>query len=131
MNSYQLKIRGETSGIRDSMMYILPETLANAFDSQMQEKKRGGAQVCIKQSWLLWHKKNNMRIEWTFSKVPTLFRRWLVSHVIHMILKLYPCYPALFLLGLSSSWVPCWFVTQNTRKWESCTSFLVNSTSFL
>lgn len=57
MNSYQLKIRGETLGIRDSIMYILPETLANAFDSQMEEKKRDGAQVCIKQSWLFWHTK--------------------------------------------------------------------------
>jgi len=53
MNSYQLKIRGEISDIRGHTMYILLETLANAFDSQMQEKKRGGAQVCIKQSWLL------------------------------------------------------------------------------
>lgn len=61
MNNYQLKIRGETSCIRDSILYILPETLANVFDSKVQEKKRGGAQVCIKQSGLLWHIK--MRTE--------------------------------------------------------------------
>lgn len=43
MNSYRLKIRGETSGIRDNIMYICPEILMNAFNFQMQENKRGGA----------------------------------------------------------------------------------------